>query len=94
MLIIFTDLQFYLDLFIVQIAPVYLMSCIKQGMGLLEILLYKQSFRSNRHLHKVDFCILLIFLAFPSLSIVIHCCHPSFEMMFQLVKLVYDYSLC
>ncbi|KAI4380151.1 hypothetical protein MLD38_006373 [Melastoma candidum] len=35
-----------------QIAPVYLMSCIKQGVGLLEILLYKQAFRSNRHLHK------------------------------------------
>lgn len=30
-----------------QIAPVYLMSCMKQGMGLLEILLYRQSVQHN-----------------------------------------------
>ncbi|KAL5697606.1 Nucleoporin nup85 [Ranunculus cassubicifolius] len=36
-----------------QIAPVYLASCTKQGMGLLEILLYKQPIQHNQLLLKV-----------------------------------------
>ncbi|OVA20255.1 Nucleoporin Nup85-like [Macleaya cordata] len=35
-----------------QIAPIYLTSCMKQGMGLLEILLYKQPVQHNRMLLK------------------------------------------
>ncbi|KAF8407088.1 hypothetical protein HHK36_006213 [Tetracentron sinense] len=36
-----------------QIAPIYLMSCTKQGMGLLEILLYKQPVHHNKTLLKI-----------------------------------------
>ena len=36
-----------------QIAPIYLASCIKQGMGLLEILLSKQPVQNNQVLLKV-----------------------------------------
>ncbi|THG20083.1 hypothetical protein TEA_000636 [Camellia sinensis var. sinensis] len=36
-----------------QIAPIYLTSCMKQGMGLLEILLYKQPVQHNQLLLKV-----------------------------------------
>lgn len=38
---------------LLQIAPIYLTSCIKQGMGLLEILLYKQPVDHNQLLLKV-----------------------------------------
>lgn len=40
-------------LYCLQIAPVYLTSCMKQGMGLLEILLCKQPVQHNELLHKV-----------------------------------------
>lgn len=36
-----------------QIAPIYLISCMKQGLGLLEILLYKQPVQHNEMLLKV-----------------------------------------
>ncbi|XP_050281776.1 nuclear pore complex protein NUP85-like [Quercus robur] len=36
-----------------QIAPIYLASCIKQGMGLLEILLSKQPVQNNQVLLKI-----------------------------------------
>jgi len=36
-----------------QIAPIYLSSCVKQGMGLLENLLYRQSVQHNNVLLKV-----------------------------------------
>ncbi|KAI9106939.1 hypothetical protein K1719_022467 [Acacia pycnantha] len=40
-----------------QIAPIYLTSCMKQGMGLLEILLYRQSVRHNESLLKnIELC--------------------------------------
>lgn len=38
---------------IVQIAPVYLASCPKQGFGLLEILLYRQPVQHDKTLLKV-----------------------------------------
>ncbi|KAM6559555.1 hypothetical protein CsatA_028794 [Cannabis sativa] len=40
-----------------QIAPIYLISCMKQGMGLLELLLYKQSVQNNELLLKnIEIC--------------------------------------
>ncbi|KAL4610317.1 hypothetical protein ACB092_08G042200 [Castanea dentata] len=38
---------------VLKIAPIYLASCIKQGMGLLEILLRKQPVQNNQVLLKI-----------------------------------------
>lgn len=46
-----------------QIAPIYLTSCMKQGMGLLENLLCRQSVQRNDMLLKVtDNCFILLFV--------------------------------
>ncbi|XP_047325909.1 nuclear pore complex protein NUP85 [Impatiens glandulifera] len=39
-----------------QIAPIYLISCMKQGIGLLETLLYKQSVQQNQLLKTMEIC--------------------------------------
>ncbi|XP_075664736.1 nuclear pore complex protein NUP85-like [Castanea sativa] len=48
--------EFKVDLnkpLVYQIAPIYLASCLKQGMGLLEILLRKQPVQNNQVLLKI-----------------------------------------
>lgn len=43
-----------------QIAPVYLSSCEKQGLSLLELLFYRQPVQDNKLLIKVSFVYLLL----------------------------------
>lgn len=44
-------------LFYSQIAPIYLISCVKHGIGLLEILLYKQpAYHSQVLLKNIEIC--------------------------------------